>query len=67
MSGANDTDPVLDIRVAWDRFGWIVLGMAEPRHCSGPRTAAEHAAAKIFPHGYRLTFVHKGYYQARAK
>jgi hypothetical protein len=27
-----DTDPVLDIHVTWDRFGYIVLGQAEPRH-----------------------------------
>ena len=61
------TDPVLDIYVVWDRFGWIVKGMAEPRHCSGPRTAAEDAAKRIFGQSFKLTFVGKGHYQARAK
>jgi hypothetical protein len=61
------TDPVLDIYVEWDRYGWIVKGLDKPRHCSGPRTAAEDAAKRIFGQAYKLIFVRKGYYQAMAK
>jgi hypothetical protein len=59
MSG---TDPILDIRVKWDQFGYIVVGMPDAKHQNGPRAAAETAARLVFPDGYKLTVVTPRYH-----
>ena len=61
------TDPVLDIRVKWDQFGWIVVGMPDAKHQCGPRAAAETAARIIFPEGFKLRVIVPRYqYKAEA-
>ena len=61
------TDPVLDIWVKYEGFGWMVAGDSERRRHAGPRMAAEAAAVKMFPQGFKLTRISIRQWHAEAK
>lgn len=68
MSNQPSTDPVLDLYVKYAEFGYVVVGVESIGHFYGPRAAAESAALRTFPKGFKLTVIVPGHhYTAEAK
>lgn len=49
MSDQPTTDPVLDLYIKFEEYGYVVVGGESIGHFNGPRAAAEAAARRTFP------------------
>ena len=61
------TNPLFDIWVKYEGFGWMVKGDSDRRRFAGPSQAADAAAKKMFPEGYKLTRISTWQWHAEAK
>lgn len=64
----NPVPEVIEIRVAWDRFGFVgttpQIAGVRSSHTAGPRSAAEDLTQLVFGKSTRVKFISAGHYTA---